>query len=325
MKDFKLAEPVSLLQAGSYLAGSANRVMVAGGTDVAGLLKEGLIEPEALVDLRAIPGLSYIKKEKDGFHIGALTTVADLTGDAQVRRAYPGLHQAARSVGSPQLRNMGTVGGNLCQRPRCWYFRDVLTVCRKKGGNTCFAVMGRNRYHAVLGASVCHIVYPSDLAPALISLGAKVVIASAKGERTMDLETLYALPSVDVRKENILVPGEIVREVWLPAPGQGQRSAYLKFIERGAFDFAVVSAAAAATLSGKRVQDIRIVMGGLAPIPWRLASTEDLLRGKSLTEAAVKSAMTDGLKNARPMTENAYKVDLAKVIGGRAIMALVAS
>ena len=325
MKDFKLAEPQSLLQASSYLAAAQGRsTVIAGGTDLLGLLKEGIVEPESVVDLAVVPDLAALRMSRDGMHLGALLTITDLAAEPTVRQAFPVLHQAANAVGSPQLRNMGTVGGNLCQRPRCWYFRDAQTVCRKKGGGICYAVMGRNRYHAILGASVCHIVYPSDLAPALISLGAKITIVSPKGERSLPLENLYALPSVDVRRENILEPGELLREVVVPMPAPGTKSTYLKFMERGTWDFAVVSAAATATLSGRRVDDVRLVLGGVAPVPWRLEAAEGALRGKPLTEASIRAAMAEGLKNARPMTENAYKVDLAKVIGGRALAALTA-
>ena len=325
MTDFKLAEPKSLLQASAFLAGSEGRAsVIAGGTDLLGLLKDGIVEPESVVDLASVPGLASLRMAKDGMHLGALLTVTDLAAEPTVRQAFPVLHQAANAVGSPQLRNMGTVGGNLCQRPRCWYFRDRQTVCRKKGGGVCYAVMGRNRYHAILGASVCHIVYPSDLAPALISLGARVTIVSPKGERTLPLESFYALPSVDVRRENILEPGELVGEVVVPMPAPGTKSAYLKFMERGAWDFAVVSAAATAALSGKRVDDLRLVMGGVAPIPWRLEAAESALRGKPLTEASIRAAVAEGLKNARPMSENGYKLDLAKVIAGRVLASLTA-
>ncbi len=325
MKDFKLAEPKSLLQAAAFLAGSEGRAtVIAGGTDLLGLLKEGLVEPESVVDLATVPGLDALRMSRDGMHLGALLRLTDLAAEPTVRQAFPVLHQAVNAVGSPQLRNMGTVGGNLCQRPRCWYFRDAQTVCRKKGGGLCYAVMGRNRYHAILGASVCHIVYPSDLAPALISLGARVTIVSPKGERTLPLENFYALPSVDVRRENVLEPGELLSEVVVPVPAPGAKSVYLKFMERGAWDFAVVSAAAAASLSGKRVDDIRLVMGGVAPIPWRLEAAESALRGKPLTEASIRVALVEGFKNARPMSENAYKVDLAKAVAGRALAALTA-
>jgi xanthine dehydrogenase YagS FAD-binding subunit len=324
MKDFRLAEPASLAQAAGFLADPENRALpAAGGTDLLGLLKEGIVEPGAVVDLAVIPGLAYIEADARALHLGALTPVADVAADKSVPE-FAVLREAASVIASPQLRHMGTVGGNLCQRPRCWYFRDILSVCRKKGGSVCFAVNGRNRYHAILGASVCHIVYPSDLAPALISLGASAVIVSPAGERTVPLEEFYTLPSVDVRKENILQPGELLREVTVPLPRPGLKSAYLKFMERGAFDFAVVSAAAAANLSGRTVKDIRVVMGGVGTIPWRLEATERRLRGAALAEPAVAAAVAEGLADARPMSENGYKVELAKAIATRAVLSLVA-
>ena len=325
MKDFKLAEPKTLQQASALLASSDGRAaLLAGGTDLLAEMKEGVRKPEVVVDLSTISGLSNIRKEQDGLRVGALTTVAELAEDQAVAGLFPGLSQAARSVASPQLRRMGTVGGNLCQRPRCWYYRTAETVCRKKGGTKCFATNGRNRYHAVLGAGMCHIVYPSDLAPMLIALDARVALFSPRGERIIPLEEFYAMPSVNVRRENVLGEGEILKEVVVPPPKQGARSAYLKFKERGAWDFALVSAAVAGTFSGKTASRLRLVMGGLASIPWRMKEAEEALRGKPLNEGLVRQAARASLQEARPLEENAYKVELAEVILSRAVMSLLA-
>jgi xanthine dehydrogenase YagS FAD-binding subunit len=323
MKNFKLAEPKTLPQASALLAGSNGRAaLLAGGTDLLSEIKEGVRLPETVVDLMTIPGLSYIRQDPTGLRLGALTTVAELAEDAAVGRLFPGLSQAARSVASPQLRRMGTLGGNLCQRPRCWYYRTAETVCRKKGGSNCFALDGRNRYHAVLGSGLCHIVYPSDLAPMLMALEARVTLFSAQGERTIPLAEFYVPPSANIRRENALGNDEILKEVVVPLPGPGAKSAYLKFKERGAWDFALVSAAAAGTFSGRSAASLHLVMGGLAPVPWRMRAAEEALRGKRLNEDLVRQAAKASLQEARPLEENAYKVELAEVILSRAVMSL---
>jgi xanthine dehydrogenase YagS FAD-binding subunit len=320
MNSFRWAEPQSIEQAASLLAaGEGKTCLMSGGTDLLDQLKEGIVEPDIVIDLAAIPGLSYIKKEKDGLSIGALTTIAELAADPGVKQAYPGLSQAASLIASPQLRNVGTVGGNLCQRPRCWYFRNSEIICRKKGGSLCYAYKGRNKYHAILGGGMCYIVYPSDLAPMLIALGAGVTIASPRGERTMPLAEFYALPSKNVRRENSLGPDELVREVRIPPAGKGGRSAYLKLEERETWDFALVSCAVASGL-GKSPSDLRIVLGGVAPVPWRLEKAEAALRGKKPTEASVRSAVRAALEEAKPLAENGYKKQLIEVAVSRTLL-----
>jgi len=323
MKNFQCGTPASLGQATSFLAkGSPNAFLMAGGTDLLGEIKEGLIEPDVVIDLKAVPGLAYIRKEKDAVAIGAMTTVAELADDATVQQDYRVLHEAARSVGSPQLRNMGTVGGNLCQRPRCWYYRDARVVCNKKGGSRCYAVHGRNKYHAIFAGGICYAVFPSDLAPALIALDANAVIASPQGERTMPLAAFYAPPIVNVRRENLLSGQDILKEIRVPLAEKKAKSAYLKFIERGSWDFAVVSAAVKAVLSGSMIEDIRIVCGGVAPVPWRLTVAEEALKGKSLSEGAAYKAAAKAAAAARPLAENGYKVDLLTTIVARAVGSL---
>ena len=322
MKAFQFGSPKSLEQVTAYLAGADGDVrLMGGGTDLLGEIKEGTIQPDVVVDLKAVPGLAFIRRDADGLAIGACTAVADLAADPDVARDYRGLHEAAAVVASPQLRNMGTVGGNLCQRPRCWYFRDAATVCNKKGGSQCFAEQGRNKYHAVFGGSLCWSVYPSDLAPALIALESKVVVASPQGERTIPLAEFYAPPIVNVRKENILSRQDVVKEIRVPAPKKGDRGAYVKFMERGAWDFAVVSAAVKLTLAGNSISDVRIVCGGVAPVPWRLKAAEDALRGRTVSESAAAQAAARAAGDARPLAENGYKVDIFKAVVARAVLA----
>jgi xanthine dehydrogenase YagS FAD-binding subunit len=323
MKSFRWAEPKSLEQAAALLAaGGGKTFLMSGGTDLVGLIKEGIIDADIVVDLAAIPGLSYFRKEKDGLKIGAMTTIAELAADPAVKREYPGLGQAASLIASPQLRNVGTVGGNLCQRPRCWYYRNAEIICLKKGGDICFAYEGKNKYHAILGGSPCYIVYPSDLAPMLIALEAVVTIASPRSERALPLADFYALPDKDVHRENVLAADEIVREVRLPLAGQTDRSVYIKLEERATWDFALVSCAVKATGPAKSPTALRIVLGGVAPVPWRLNKAEAALKGKSLTEAQIRSAARAALVDAEPLAENTYKRTLVETAVTRALLSI---
>jgi xanthine dehydrogenase YagS FAD-binding subunit len=269
-----------------------------------------------------VAGLAGIAREKDGLRIGAMTRVVDLAGDAGVARDYPNLKEAAVSLATPQLRNVGTVGGNLCQRPRCWYYRDPEVVCRKKGGFNCYAYQGRNKYHCLFGGSGCFIVFPSDLAPALISLGAKATIGTAKGDKVVPLEEFYALPAVDVTRETVLTKGQFLKSVWVPAPKSGQKAVYVKLKERGTWDFALVSAAVAGVVKDGGFAEITIVMGGVAPVPWRLRKAEDVLRGQPVTEALIRQAADAALTDATPMRENGYKADLLFAALKQAVMAV---
>lgn len=322
MKEFKLAQPQNLAQVTS-LPPDKKIFLMAGGTDLLDEIKNETIDPEVVVDLKSIPGLSYINSAQEGVRIGAMTRVSELAGDPTIKTKYPVLHEASLSLATPQLRNVGTVGGNLCQRPRCWYYRDPLVECRKKGGSRCFATNGRNRYHAILGGGTCYIVHPSDLAPALICLDAEVTLATAGGDKTLALEEFYAPPQVNVLKENILRPNEILKEIRIPTAKSGEISTYVKLKERGTWDFAIASAAVCGILSGNMFTDIKIVLGGVAPIPWRLEKAEKLLKGKSVNEDLVKNAAIEALEDAQPLKENAYKQDLAAAVVSRAVLSLV--
>lgn len=323
MRDFKIAEPRTAEEAAALLAEAAEpAALIAGGTDLLDELKSGVATAGLVVDLRGVEGLAGMARDKGGLRIGAMTRVADLAASADVARDYPSLKEAALSLATPQLRNVGTVGGNLCQRPRCWYYRDPQVKCRKKGGFNCYAFQGRNKYHALFGGGSCYIVYPSDLAPALISLGATAVVATVKGERTMPLEKMYALPDVDVTRETALAKGEFLKAVVVPAPKPGRKAVYVKLKERGTWDFALVSAAVAAVVEGGRLAEISIVCGGVAPVPWRLKKAEDALRGQAATEEAVGRAAEAALADAAPLRENGYKTDLLRAALKQAVMAV---
>jgi xanthine dehydrogenase YagS FAD-binding subunit len=324
MKEFKIAQPQSLDQASSLLSEKKDGYFVmAGGTDLLDEIKNGIVGPEVVVDLATIPGLSFIQEAGSWISVGAMTRVAELAGDPTIQENFPVLREAAISLASPQLRNVGTVGGNLCQRPRCWYFRDPDTICRKKGGSRCYAFRGKNRYHAIFGGGVCYIVYPSDLAPALISLGAEAVIGGPAGEKNLPLEEFYILPQVNVRRENILQEGEILREIRIPLPKNGAKSTYYKMRERSTWDFALVSAAVNGILSEGTFREISIIMGGVAPIPWRLKKAEDYIKGKKVTEEVIRQGAKEALEDARPLQDNAYKLDLVEAVLHAAILPLV--
>jgi len=325
MREFRIAEPRTAAELAALLAETTEpAAMMAGGTDLLDELKSGVGKAQLVVDLRRVEGLAGVAIEKDGLRIGAMTRIVELAADGVVTKDYPSLKEAALSLATPQLRNLGTVGGNLCQRPRCWYYRDPQVVCRKKGGHNCYAFQGRNKYHAIFGGGSCFIVYPSDLAPVLISLGAKATIGTAKADKIVALEAFYASPEVDVTRENVLAKAEFLKSVWVPAPKPGQKAAYVKLKERGTWDFALVSAAVAGVADGGVLSEVTVVMGGVAPVPWRLKKAEDVLRGQPVTEALVRQAAEAALADAAPMRENGYKTDLVFAALKRAVMAVAA-
>ncbi|UCE40979.1 MAG: xanthine dehydrogenase family protein subunit M [Candidatus Aminicenantes bacterium] len=325
MKEFKIAQPKSLDQVTSLLSQkNTDYALMAGGTDLLDEIKNKIIAPEVVIDLKSVPDLSTIKMDKTHVSIDAMTCVADLAENPIIRENFPVLVEAALSLASPQLRNVGTVGGNLCQRPRCWYYRDPDTICRKKGGSRCFALRGRNRYHAIFGGGMCYIVHPSDLAPALISLDAEITINGLEGKKNiLRLEDFFTLPQNNVRKENVLEARQVLSEIRIPLPKNGSKSTYYKFKERGTWDFAVVSAAISGVISGGVFRDIKIVCGGLAPIPWRLKKAEDFIKGKNLTEEVIKQGAKEALTDARPLEENTYKMGLVEAVLYTAISSMI--
>lgn len=283
----------------------------AGGTDLLGCARDEVFEVEKLVSISRLEELKGIaRSDEGGIRIGALTTISEIAASTVIRESYPGLAQAASDVASPQLRNQGTLGGNLCQRPRCWYFRGDFH-CAKKGGDMCYAVEGENRYHAIFGGDPCYIVHPSDTAPMLVALGAEVRISGARGERSMALEDFFVLPDQDLERENVLQQGEIVTEVVLPA-ATGVKSSYRKIRERGAWDFALASVALAVRMSGSTIAEARVVLGGVAPTPWRSAAAEAALIGKEPNPSVAAAVAAAAVAGAQPLEQNAYKVLLAK-------------
>src|SRR5713226_8722506 len=266
---------------------------IAGGQDLLTTMKDYITRPTRVVNLKGIRGLDKIEEDsKGGLRIGALVTLSQLEEHPVVRRSFPGLSEAAHSVGTPQIRNLGTVGGNLCQRPRCWYFRLEEVVCLKKGGTECYAATGENKYHAILGGGPSYIVHPSDLAPMLVALGASVSVVGAEGKRAIPLDKFFTLPSEgNLRRENVLKNDEIITEVHVPASKFAAHSTYLKFKERDSMDFAMSAVAAAVALGpNKTISEARLVLGGVAPVPWRVPKAEGYLIGKTLSGDVLMNA-----------------------------------
>ena len=325
MNSFELHNPSSLQQAIGLLDAkdTDNRRirLMSGGQDLLTEMKDRLVEPEEVVNLKHIPGLDRITYDaRTGLHIGALVKVADVADNSSVRSHFPALAQAAGSIGSPQIRHAGTIGGNLCQRPRCWYYRNEHIVCLKKGGDKCYAVGGENKYNAILGGGPSYIVHPSDSATALVALGASVTIQGPRGARTVPIEKFFALPTVRVRHENILQPNEIVTQIHVPASPMAAHSVYLKFREKTSMDWAMSACAVALQTAGGRVIDSRIVLGGVAPIPWRVPGAESQLKGKRPDDATLHAVANAALNGALPLAHNEYKVPLTKTLVRRAIL-----
>jgi xanthine dehydrogenase YagS FAD-binding subunit len=285
-------------------------LILAGGTDLLGCLRDGIYSADNVVSLSAVEELRGIRIAADGgVRIGALTSIADIADNDSINQRYEALAQAASVVASPQLRNQGTLGGNLCQKPRCWYYRGDFD-CLRKGGEKCFAYEGENQYHCIVGGDSCYIVHPSDTAPALAALGA-VCRASAPGRsRSIAIEKLHMPPSEDPRSETVLDPDEILTEVVLPPPAPGLRSSYRKVRTRGAWDFALAGVALAIVFDGDTVRSARIFLSGAAPVPWRSTAAEEAITGTTLDAATIAKAAAAAVEGAEPLAKNGYKLPL---------------
>ncbi len=284
----------------------------AGGSDLLGCLHDGIFPASSVVSLSALEGLRGVQSTADGsLRIGAMTTISAVAEDPTIRSRFTALAEAASQVASPQLRNQGTLGGNLCQKPRCWYYRGEFH-CLRKGGDTCFAFQGENRYHCILGGDACYIVHPSDTAPALAVLGAVAWVVGRGSSRAVPVESLHVPPSVDPQRETVLEPDEILTEVVIPRPEPGLRSSYRKVRERASWDFALAGVALALVLDGARVTSARVFLSGVAPVPWRSKAAEQALVGRSLDAATITDAAEAAVAGAEPLEQNAYKVSLVK-------------
>ena len=325
MDKFSYVNATSLKQVTSLLSDSewGEVMLLAGGTDLLSELKEYIETPKTLINLKTLPGMDSISSDTSGLKIGALTTVAEIAMHPTIQQHYTVLAQAASSVATPQIRNVGTLGGNLCQRPRCWYYRDETVSCLKKGGDICYAVDGLSKYHAILGGDPVYIVHPSDIAPALIALNATLKITGPDGDKTMKVEEFFTLPSANPFRENVLEPNEIVVEVEVPKPKPNTKSLYLKAREKGAPDFALASVAGVFEMNGKTCQSANVVLGGVAPAPWRSTEAETVLTGKTINDAISMKAGEEAVKDAQPLADNEYKVTLTQNLISRAAMMAV--
>jgi xanthine dehydrogenase YagS FAD-binding subunit len=322
MDNFNYNRPATLKEAATLLDRERGKVaLIAGGTDLLGELKDHLASPARLVTIRHLKELQGIRPMRGGLTIGAATLLADVAESAAVRQQAPLLAMAAGKVGTPQIRNMGTIGGNICQRPRCWYYRNNYP-CFKHGGSTCFSALGENDYHAILDGGPSFIVHPSDTAPALVALGATVRIATRGRERTVPIDRFFVTPRQDPTRENILRADEIVTAIDVPDAPAGSAAVYVKEMVREVWDFALCSVAAMVTLRNGLVQDARIVLGGVAPIPYRALKAEAALTGRPLDQASAAAAGAAAVDGARPLAKNGYKVPLTQAVVTRAVLSL---
>jgi xanthine dehydrogenase YagS FAD-binding subunit len=320
-----VGEVIGLLGQDGHDGNGAVRPL-AGGTDLLTLMKGDVAAPSRLIDIKRVSGLSSdIGETGHGLTLGALATLAEIETHPLIGERYPALAEAAALAATPQLRNMATIGGNLLQRPRCWYFRSRHFRCWLKGGDDCPARDGENQLHALFGADPCVAVHPSDLATALVALDAEVHLRGPAGERTLPIADFFALPTDDRRAETVAASDELLLSIQLPSLPNGTRSTYLKAMDRKVWAFALVGVAAAVRTAGRRIEDARLVLGGVAPIPWRARAAEQALIGAEIGEELFARAAELALAEAQPLRQNGYKLPLARALVRRALASLAAT
>jgi xanthine dehydrogenase YagS FAD-binding subunit len=321
MRPFEYVSPNNKAQAISLLAATWGKTeILAGGTDLLALMKDDVVSPRRLVNIKDIKDLKGVSSNAQGVRIGALTTLGDLADDVSVRKNYPALAEALIEVASPQIRNQATLGGNLCQRPRCWYFRSGFGLLPKNESGKELVAAGENRYHAILANDgPAKFVSPSTIVPILIAYGAKVRLEGPSGKRELPLEKFFAVPKTEGEREHDLRPNEIVTEVLLPPPSDVQ-AAHYEIRQKEAFDWPLAVAAVALIMSGANVRSARVVMGYVAPVPWPSPEAEQVLTGKPVNQDTAHQAALAALRGAEPLSDNSYKVQLARVAVKRAIL-----
>jgi xanthine dehydrogenase YagS FAD-binding subunit len=321
MRAFEYASPKSTTQAVALLGKTWNDAQVlAGGTDLLSLMKDDVVAPKRLVNIKGIEELRGVRLDATGLRLGALATFEDVLQSADVKKSYGALHAAVDGVHSAQIRSMGTVGGDLCQRPRCWYYRGGFGLLAQGKGGRSMVVDGDNRYHAILGnAGPAYFVSPSSLGPALVALNATIRVAGPKGTRDVPASSFFRTPKTSDEREHDLQPNEIVTEVRVPAPG-GPNATY-EVREREALDWPLAAAAVALKMSGNRVQAARVVLGHVAPVPWVSPEAEAALVGKTVSESVAQAAGDAAVGKAKALSGNGYKVQLARVAVKRAVLA----
>jgi len=294
--------------------------LIAGGIDLIGLMKNKVLAPGALINIKNIPHLKYIVENASGIAIGALTLINDIERSALIKSKYPILFEAAHSIASPQIRNMATIGGNLCQDVRCWYYRrspvtGISFGCRRKREDgICYAVNGENQYHAILGGKKCFAVCPSDMATALLALDARINTVDTTGGRAIPIDKFYSALG------NVLKPSEVMIAIQVPEVGAGVKQRFLKFRLRKTIDFAIVSVAAVITLNNNIVSHARIVLGGVSPEPYRAVKAEEVIKGKPITERVAEKAAKASVSDAMPLSKNGYKIPIIEALVKRALL-----
>jgi xanthine dehydrogenase YagS FAD-binding subunit len=318
MKAFEYATALSTDSARQLVADHG--AYLAGGNDLLGLLKEYLVSADILVNIKSLPGLNQIESGSKNWTIGALVTVGQIEGHAEIKKTFPGLHEAASEVASQQIRNVATVGGNLSQHSRCWYYRHRDTVCLKKGGDLCYARSGENRYHSLFTGNDCISPVVSNLATAFTALDATAVVLRDGKETRMGLAELYQKAWENPTAHNSLNPGDLILKIEIPTARR--RSAYLQASDKHAFDWALVSCAAAANVVDGKLSQPRVALGCISPVPHQVQAANDFLDGKILDDATASQAADLILKGAQPHEHNGYKVPLAHALIRRTLLKL---
>jgi xanthine dehydrogenase YagS FAD-binding subunit len=323
MKAFTNINPRDMKQALAALdkasASGQHAVVAGGGSDLLQLMRERIVTPDVLVNLKAMSAPKGIAINQQGVTIGGLTTIAAIAADDRLRKTHAVLVEAAESIATPQIRNVGTIAGNVCQRPWCWYYRNGFK-CLKNGGSTCFSIAGENEFHAIFGGGPSYIVHPADTAPALVALGAQFTIASSKGDRPVAANEFFTLPAVNAATENVLKDGEVLREIHVPAAAPGTRSKYAKVMDRETWTHAVVSCAVTLQMENGKCRAARVVLGGVAPTPWELPAVESMLAGQAITESLAAAAGKQAVIGARALSKNGYKIPLTEALVKRTIL-----
>jgi xanthine dehydrogenase YagS FAD-binding subunit len=320
MKPFAYVNPTNEKDAVAALSPEHEKAMpLGGGQDLLARMKDYVTQPDRIVNVKNALE-STVTPANGGLRIGAAMKMVDVAEHAEIGRMYPAVAAAAIEVGTPQIRNQGTVGGNLNQRPRCWYFRNEEFVCFKKGGSTCFSPAGENQFHAIFGGGPTFIVHPSSLAVPFVAYGATFRLLGPKGERMVPAAEYFTMPTLaNVQRENVLQPDELLTHVILPAPGT-VKSGHYEVRYKTSHDWPIAFATVLLTMSGSTVQAARVVMGAVAPVPWRSQAAEQALAGKAITPEVAVAAAEAALRGAMPLSQNAYKIQVAKTAVERAIL-----
>ena len=320
MNKFAFVDCTTVDQALSELREDA--VVKAGGIDLLDLMKEGIVTPPKLVNIRNISSLRGITATADGVRLGPLSTLSEIADHPDIRRDYSALSDAAGHAATPQVRNMATLGGNITQRPRCWYFRSSDFDCKKKGGASqeCHAHEGENQYHAIMHNSTCAMVHPSSTAVPLLAMEAQVELTSRRGKRNVAMSEFYVPPEKSLINETVLQPGELITSIFIPAPERGTRSAYQKYGEKESFDWPLADAGIVLVMDGQQCRKAAVVMGVAAPTPIRSKPAEAVLTGATINEATAREAAKAAVQGATPLSQNSFKIQLFQTAIYRTIL-----